>query len=87
MKGSFDLETLTGGDLVVYGQLCGAVLARAHARAGDAASISGYLGDSDEFDGAVAAFAMAYADRTESDHSAMLAATASGTIPTAALGK
>lgn len=87
MKGSFDLDTLTGGDLVVYGQLCGAVLARAHARAGDAASISGYLGDSEEFDDAVATFAMAYADRTESDHSALLAAAASGTIPTAVLGK
>ena len=58
-----DKEGLTG-----YGQVCGAVLARAHARAGDASIITGYLGDGEEFDEAVAEFSLAYAKINESDH-------------------
>jgi hypothetical protein len=73
MKGSMHLETMTGGDLVDYGRLCGWVLARAHARSGDAAAtISGYLGSGDRFDRAVADFAEAYADQTEADHAAFV---------------
>ena len=44
MKGSVNLDTLDPADLAPYGRLCGWVLARAHARSGDAAAISGYLG-------------------------------------------
>jgi uncharacterized protein (DUF2252 family) len=68
MKGSMQLEAMSGGDLVEYGRLCGWVLARAHARSGDAAAISGYLGSGDRFDGAVADFAEAYADQTDADY-------------------
>ena len=74
MKGSMQLEAMRGGDLVDYGRLCGWVLARAHARSGDAAAISGYLGPGDRFDGAVADFAEAYADQTEADYAAFVAA-------------
>jgi uncharacterized protein (DUF2252 family) len=70
MKGGVDLETLDPADLVPYGRLCGWVLARAHARSGDASAISGYLGSGDQFDRAVATFAEAYADQTEADHAA-----------------
>jgi uncharacterized protein (DUF2252 family) len=70
MKGSVNLETLDPADLAPYGRLCGWVLARAHARSGDAAAISGYLGGGDSFDRAVADFAEAYADQTEADHAA-----------------
>jgi Uncharacterized protein conserved in bacteria (DUF2252) len=42
-----DLERLDAEDLSVYGQICGAVLARAHTRAGGATQISGYLGTTD----------------------------------------
>jgi uncharacterized protein (DUF2252 family) len=80
MKGSFDLEGLTAEDLTLYARLCGAVLARAHARAGDASTISGYLGETDEFDQAVAAFAAAYADRTDADHARLVTADL-GTTP------
>lgn len=73
MKGGFDIEAFDGDELALYGRLCGAVLARAHARAGDAAVVSGYLGPSEEFDHAVADFALAYADRTEADFSALAA--------------
>jgi uncharacterized protein (DUF2252 family) len=77
MKGGYDLEAFDGDELALYGRLCGGVLARAHARAGDAATVSGYLGSSEEFDHAVADFAMAYADRTETDFSALAAYRAS----------
>ncbi len=43
--------------LKAYGKLCGRILARAHARSGDPAMISGYLGNSDVFDQAVTKFA------------------------------
>jgi len=33
--------------------------------------ISGYLGDGDIFDNAIAAFATAYADQTERDHATL----------------
>ena len=46
-------------------------LARSHARSGEAAMISGYLGESDSFDTAIAAFSAAYADQTERDHAAL----------------
>jgi uncharacterized protein (DUF2252 family) len=75
MKGSIDLERLDADDLAIYGRICGAVLARAHTRAGGAARITGYLGDTDTFDSAVSAWAEAYADLTERDHAALLADT------------
>jgi len=78
MKGSVNLDTLDPADLVPYGRLCGWVLARAHARSGDAAAISGYLGTGDRFDRAVAGFAEAYADQTEADYAAFTRARGSG---------
>jgi uncharacterized protein (DUF2252 family) len=51
-----------------YARLCGRTLARAHARSGDAAVISGYMGKSRAFDDALASFALAYADQTIVDH-------------------
>ena len=70
MKGSVNIEAMSPSDLVAYGRLCGWVLARAHARSGDAVAISGYLGSSDRFDRAVADFAEAYADQSEADYAA-----------------
>jgi hypothetical protein len=49
-------------------------LARAHARVGDAAVISGYCGDSDVLDEAMADWAEAYGDQTETDHEALVKA-------------
>ncbi|MCU0282406.1 MAG: DUF2252 domain-containing protein [Candidatus Nanopelagicales bacterium] len=73
MKGGFNLDLLDAEDLRIYGRICGAVLARAHARAGDAASITGYLGSSEAFDVAVAQFAEAYAGVTWADHGVLAA--------------
>jgi hypothetical protein len=54
--------------LADYARLCGRTLARAHARSGDPAVISGYMGDSEAFDEAIADFALAYERQTEIDH-------------------
>ena len=57
------------------------MLARAHARSGDATAISGYLGDDDTFDRAITTYAVDYARRNEQDHAAVLDAIASGELP------
>jgi uncharacterized protein (DUF2252 family) len=81
MKATADLEAMSGADLVAYAGLCGWVLARAHARSGDAALISGYLGKSAVFDDAVARFAKTYADQTERDYEKFQEAVRSGRLP------
>ncbi len=63
-----------------YSKLCGLGLARAHARSGDVAVISGYMGSSDVFDDAIVEFSVAYADQTENDYRAFLRATRNGRI-------
>ncbi|MCB9411955.1 MAG: DUF2252 domain-containing protein [Actinobacteria bacterium] len=68
MKGAIDLSTLGASSLKQYARLCGAVLARAHARTGDASLITGYLGEGESFDAAVAEFATGYARLTAHDH-------------------
>jgi uncharacterized protein (DUF2252 family) len=70
MKGSLAIETMPAARLARYGQICGATLARAHARTGDAAKITGYLGDDDSFDRALERFGVAYADQTDADYAA-----------------
>ena len=71
-KAGLDLETLTADNLHGYADLCGELLARGHARAGDPVSISAYLGASARFDEAVLGFAHAYADKTERDWKALV---------------
>jgi uncharacterized protein (DUF2252 family) len=74
------VETYDAEMLVIYARACGWVLARAHAKAGDPWTISGYLGRQDEFDEAMGKFAIAYADQAERDHAALAAAVRAGTI-------
>jgi uncharacterized protein (DUF2252 family) len=80
MKATADLSAMSGGDLINYAELCGWVLARAHARSGDAAAIAGYLGKSELFDEAIGDFAAAYADQTERDYEAFQAAVRQGRL-------
>jgi uncharacterized protein (DUF2252 family) len=80
MKGSVDLTQQSPERMALYAELCGRVLARAHARTGDAAMISGYMGDGDAFDTAIVGFARAYADQAERDHAALVAAVKSGKV-------
>jgi uncharacterized protein (DUF2252 family) len=81
MKGAADLELMSGPEFVEYAELCGWVLARAHARSGDPAMIAGYLGKCDAFDEAVARFAARYAEQTVKDYETFQAAVRSGRLP------
>jgi uncharacterized protein (DUF2252 family) len=74
------VDGLRPGELAVYAECCGWALARAHAKAGDPALISGYLGASEKFDDAIASFAMDYARQTERDYDAMRQAVRAGRI-------
>ena len=60
--------------LRTYTKLCAWALARAHARSGDAAMISGYMGSSGVFDDAIGEFAVEYADQNQRDHRAFVRA-------------
>jgi hypothetical protein len=74
------VELFTPNVMMEYAVLCGRVLARAHARCGEPALLSGYLGQSDKFDEAIADFAIAYADQTERDHRALEHAVHAGKV-------
>jgi uncharacterized protein (DUF2252 family) len=63
-----------------YAEACAWTLARAHARSGEPAKISGYLGKSDVFDQAVADFSIAYADQSERDHETLMKAVRAGKL-------
>ena len=80
-KGSADLERVPADRFAAYAELCGAALARAHARSGDAVALAGYLGRGDAFERAMEAFARRYADRNAEDFAALEAAADDGRIP------
>ena len=81
MKFSYALSTLGVQEFIGQAELCGTALARAHARTGDPAQISGYLGGGTAFDRAITTFAEAYAEQTERDHAVFLRAIKTGRIP------
>ena len=74
------VDVFSPGFMVQYAEVCGWALARAHARSGAPAEISGYLGKTDAFDKAIAAFASAYADQSERDHAILKKAVRSGRV-------
>jgi uncharacterized protein (DUF2252 family) len=80
MKMSFPIEGLSAVQLKRYAEVCGWTLARTHAKSGDGATISGYLGKGDQFDQALGKFALAYADQTEQDYHALVEAVRSGRV-------
>ena len=79
-KGSAIVELMEPNAMLAYGRLCGRTLAKGHARSGDPIAISSYLGTSDVFDRAMAAFAETYADQNERDYKALEQAVESGRI-------
>jgi uncharacterized protein (DUF2252 family) len=83
-KGIAQPETMDPDLLRLFGRLCGASLARAHARSGDPVAIAAYLGGGDRFDRALTVFAQAYADQNERDFEALRAAVRSGRVRAAA---
>ncbi len=74
------VEIFTPSVMLQYAELCGWTLSHAHARSGEPAKISGYLGKSDNFDNAIADFAIAYADQSERDHETLLKAVRAGKL-------
>jgi len=79
-KGSLDIGRVRPEGLASYARWCGAALARAHARSGDRIAIAAYLGKSDAFDQAVAAFATSYAAVNERDHASLRQAVDEGRV-------
>jgi uncharacterized protein (DUF2252 family) len=79
-KGSADVDTMGASVMTLYGRICAATLARAHARSGDRIAIASYLGNSDVFDRAIADFSSAYADQNERDYQALAKAVDSGRV-------
>jgi uncharacterized protein (DUF2252 family) len=72
----FDSDLLTG-----YAQLCGWVMARAHAKAsGQAVEVSAYIGRGDQFAEALTTYATTYADQVERDYDAFIKACRSGVL-------
>ena len=80
MKMSIPVDGFTALRLTRYARMCGWTLARAHAKSGDAATISGYLGKGDTFDRAIGSFALAYADQVQKDHATLVHAIRSGRV-------
>ena len=81
MKLSAMVEAFGSSEMDLYAWWCGRALALSHARSGNSALISGYLGKSDAFDRSIAAFSTAYADQNDKDHTALDRAVRSGKVP------
>jgi uncharacterized protein (DUF2252 family) len=80
MKGSAVIDTMAPADLVLYAQICGQTLARAHARSGDPVAIAEYLGKKDRFDESITEFSGRYADQNERDYQTFIDAIRTGRL-------
>ncbi len=80
MKGSVDTTTIQPVGLTAYARLCGATLARAHARGGDVVAIDAYIGTDGSFAEALEEFAAVYADQAEQDYGQLQQAITEGKI-------
>ena len=80
-KVSADVTTMDPVTLGAYGRVCGATLAKGHARSGDRVAIADYIGTDQAFDDAMKDFARAYADQNAADYAALKAAADAGEIP------
>ena len=81
MKGAVALEAIDAEALADYAGVLGHLLAKGHARTSGASMIAGYIGRSDRLVSALCSFARAYADQTEADHAALVAAVDRGLLP------
>ena len=80
IKISIKVETFEKSEMFGYADWCGQALALSHARSGDAAMLSGYMGNNDTFDQAIADFSLAYADQNEKDYASFKKAIKTGRI-------
>lgn len=83
-KGSIDLENLRGTGLNSLATVAGELLARGHARSGDALAIKGYIGSCDKVLNSIAKFALDYANLAEEDFAAFQRAIKNGRVRLAA---
>ncbi|WP_252446694.1 DUF2252 domain-containing protein [Pseudonocardia humida] len=81
MKGTVPLDAIDATALADYAGVVGHLLAKGHARTSGASMIAGYVGGSPKVDEALCRFARAYADQTEADHAALVAAVDRGLLP------
>ncbi|MDY6997216.1 MAG: DUF2252 domain-containing protein [Actinomycetota bacterium] len=81
MKGTIPLDAIDSTALIDYTGVVGQLLAKGHARTSGASMIAGYLGRSDRVADALSVFARRYADQTEADHAALVAAVDTGRLP------
>lgn len=79
-KGAVDISKMNAELLLLYGRLCAATLAKAHARSGDPVAIASYLGKSTRFETALAEYGIGYADLAERDFAALREAVDDGRI-------
>jgi uncharacterized protein (DUF2252 family) len=80
MKGSALVDAMAPVTLRYYAQICGWTLARAHARSGDPAAMTAYLGHNDAFDRSMVDFSERYADQNEKDYEEFVGAVKSGRL-------
>ena len=81
MKGTVPLNAIREEALSDYAGIVGRLLAKGHARTSGASMIAGYLGDGEGAGDALARFARLYADQTEADWAALVAAAKAGKLP------
>ncbi|HRY88146.1 MAG TPA: DUF2252 domain-containing protein [Rubrivivax sp.] len=74
------VELYRPGTMCDYARLTGWALARAHARSGDPALLSGYVGGGQHLADALADFALAYERQNAADHQALLQALRDGRL-------
>jgi uncharacterized protein (DUF2252 family) len=79
-RASVDLTRLPAASMRAYTAACAWTLARAHARSGSAVEIASYIGTAHRFDDAIASYALTYADQSERDYAALIAAIDSGRV-------
>jgi uncharacterized protein (DUF2252 family) len=84
-KASIEEADLKGNGLFEYAEMCGELLSKGHARSGDPCAISGYLGNNDRFEQAMATFGISYADQTLKDWEEFKRGLQAGKIRTAKL--
>jgi uncharacterized protein (DUF2252 family) len=80
IKISVRVELFEKIELDLYAKWCGRAIALSHARSGTPGMISGYMGNGEVFDRAIAAFSIAYADQNEKDHAALARAVRDGKV-------
>ena len=80
-KGSIDIDNLNASGLSDLSRMCAWSLAHAHARTGDSIAIANYMGGTDEFDQAIASFAVSYAEQNDEDYTVFKKLLKSGDLP------